>query len=174
MIFVPLSTPLEWNGSITKLVFCAGLCRLHLAPLQSHLVCQNYRDPGCSLQSSNSLSLRSISTVSVTFSIVGRTHAVRELLDSTEKSCALSKGRAFQRRFMWHIRLPGFLKARCVRKGVNKQNLTTFRLLPLELPSSTAEQGQPIASCCSLSFLLIEKTSDCKSNLSRATCRWSW
>lgn len=77
MIFVPLLTLLEWKGNIMRLVFCAGLCRIHLAPFQSHLVYQSYHDPGCFLQVSNSLCLKSIPTVFVTFSIVGRTHTVR-------------------------------------------------------------------------------------------------
>lgn len=80
-------TLLEWNSNITKLVFCAGLCRIHLAPFQSHLLCQNYHDPGCSLQVSNSLCLKSIPTVFVTFSMVGRTHTVRLLWFNRKVHC---------------------------------------------------------------------------------------
>lgn len=124
-------TLLEWNSSITKLVFCAGLCRIHLAPFQSHLLCQNYHDPGCSLQVSNSLCLKSIPTVFVTFSMVGRTHTVRVPLFNRKVHCfAQTKG--FPAQVHRAYLLPGFLKARCVSSAVNKQNLTTLRLLPLE------------------------------------------
>lgn len=167
-------TLLEWNSNITKLVFCAGLCRIHLAPFQSHLLCQNYHDPGCSLQVSNSLCLKSIPTVFVTFSMVGRTHTVR-LLWFKEKSIALSKRRAFRHRFITHIWLPGFLKARCVSSAVNKQNHTTFRLLPLEQQAAQFPCWAATANglILFLSFLLIEKTRACKSNISRAKCKWS-
>ena len=71
------------------------------------------------------------------------------LPDLTEKSCALSKGRAFRHAFTWLGGLPGSLKERCVGNRVNRILLCqTF----LEQHSSLAEQQKPVPSLFSVNW----------------------